>query len=157
LTNIAAYVPFLLLTGTTGDFLYSLPIIMACSLVASRLVSMTFVPLLGYYLLRPARTAETSIEERRQRGFTGFYYRLGRGRHQAPVGVVAGSLVFLVLGAGLMTQLKQQFFPEDVQYWSYVDVWLPNDAPLSTTNETARRVEEVVREVIAHHGREHPG
>src|SRR5262249_21340609 len=108
LTNIAAYVPFLLLTGTTGDFLYSLPIIMACSLVASRLVSMTFVPLLGYYLLRPARTAETSIEERRQRGFTGFYYRLGRGRHQAPVGVVAGSLVFLVLGAGLMTQLKQQ-------------------------------------------------
>jgi multidrug efflux pump len=41
-TNILAYIPFLLLTGTMGEFLYSLPIVMACSLVASRLASMTF-------------------------------------------------------------------------------------------------------------------
>jgi len=52
ITNIAAYLPFLMLTGNTGSFLYSLPIVMACALVSSRLVSMTFIPLLGYYLLR---------------------------------------------------------------------------------------------------------
>src|SRR5215470_10503155 len=57
-TNIAAYIPFLMLTGTMGEFLHSLPIVMTCSLVASRLASMTFVPLLGYYLLRPTRKAE---------------------------------------------------------------------------------------------------
>ncbi len=55
-TNIVAYIPFLLLTGTMGEFLYSLPIVMTCALVASRLASMTFVPLLGYYLLRPTRS-----------------------------------------------------------------------------------------------------
>src|SRR5215813_11089185 len=43
-TNIAAYIPFLMLTGTMGEFMYSLPIVMTCSLVASRLASMTFVP-----------------------------------------------------------------------------------------------------------------
>ena len=52
ITNIVAYLPFLLLSGTTGQFLYSLPVVMTCSLVASRIVSMTFIPLLGYYLLR---------------------------------------------------------------------------------------------------------
>ena len=46
-TNIIAYIPFLLLTGSTGDFLYSLPIVMTAALVASRLASMTFIPLLG--------------------------------------------------------------------------------------------------------------
>ena len=30
-TNIVAYIPFLMLTGTMGEFLYSLPIVMTCS------------------------------------------------------------------------------------------------------------------------------
>ena len=52
ITNIVAYMPFLLLTGDTGRFVYTLPVVITCSLVASRLVSMTFIPMLGYYLLR---------------------------------------------------------------------------------------------------------
>ena len=78
ITNIVAYIPFLLLTGTTGEFLYSLPIVMTCALVASRLVSMTFIPFLGYYLLRPTTKKESTMEERRSRGFSGFYYRVGK-------------------------------------------------------------------------------
>ena len=65
ITNIVAYLPFLLVTGNTGEFLYSLPIVMTCALVASRLASMTFIPLLGYYLLRPDKKPEAPIEERR--------------------------------------------------------------------------------------------
>src|SRR5207237_9073589 len=77
ITNIVAYLPFLLLTGSTGDFLYSLPIVMTCALIASRIVSMTFIPLLGYYLLRPRRKPERAMAERRARGYTGLYYRVG--------------------------------------------------------------------------------
>ena len=36
LTNIIAYLPFLMLTGSTGDFLHSLPIVMAAALISSR-------------------------------------------------------------------------------------------------------------------------
>src|SRR5262245_1884581 len=78
ITNIAAYIPFLMLTGTMGEFMHSLPIVMTCSLVASRLASMTFVPLLGYYLLRPDKKPEKSIEVRRATGFTGFYARIAK-------------------------------------------------------------------------------
>lgn len=156
-TNIAAYLPFLMLTGNTGEFLYSLPIVMACSLVASRLVSMTFIPLLGYYLLRPSTKPELSVEERRQRGFTGAYARVATWAIEHRWKVFAGSLAFLVLGAALAKQLKSQFFPEDVQYWATVDVWLPNDAPLTATVEVARQAEDVIREAAAAYGKEHLG
>jgi multidrug efflux pump subunit AcrB len=55
ITNIVAYLPFLMVGGDTGALhLYCQSL--ACSLIASRIVSMTFIPLLGYYLLRPPKT-----------------------------------------------------------------------------------------------------
>src|SRR5260370_17810364 len=56
ITNIAAYLPFLMLTGDTGSFLYSFPIVMACALFSSRLLSITFIPLLRHHLLPVAAT-----------------------------------------------------------------------------------------------------
>jgi multidrug efflux pump subunit AcrB len=155
-TNIIAYLPFLMLTGSTGDFLYSLPIVMTAALVSSRLVSMTFIPLLGYYLLRPRKRPEPSIEERRQKGFYGAYYRLAGTAIRWRWGVLALSFVFLAAGAMVAPRLRSQFFPEDVQYWSYVDVWLPNDAPLSLTNDTSQRVEAIVRRVVDEYQHAHP-
>jgi multidrug efflux pump subunit AcrB len=67
------------------------------------------------------------------------------------------SLAFLVLGYFVSKQLRSQFFPDDVQYWSTVDVWLPNDSPLSATNETTARVEEVIRKTADEYGRQNPG
>lgn len=157
ITNIVAYIPFLLLTGTTGEFLYSLPVVMTCALVASRLVSMTFIPFLGYYLLRPAKKQETSMALRRTTGFSGFYYRIGKFAidHRWPV--FAASLVFLALGGYLGHQLKTQFFPDDVQYLSFLDVWLPNDVPLFVTNQSAIQVESIVRAKADEYGKAHPG
>ena len=155
ITNIAAYIPFLILTGTMGEFLYTLPIVMTCSLVASRLASMTFVPLLGYYLLRPDKKAEKPIEERRTTGFTGWYARTAKSAIEHRWKVFAGSLAFLLLGVFFMSQLKTSFMPEDVQYWSYVDIWLPNDTNLDATNQTAQQVEKIVRREAENFAREH--
>jgi multidrug efflux pump subunit AcrB len=153
LTNIVAYLPFLMLTGNTGEFLYTLPIVMTCTLVSSRIVSMTFIPLLGYYLLKPK--TETPIEERRARGFAGRYYGVGRWAIEHRWRVLAGSLLVLALGYVFGTQLKSQFFPNDTQYLSYVEVWLPNNAPLLTTDKVAQQVEAVVRKVTDEFGKKH--
>ncbi|HTV57449.1 MAG TPA: efflux RND transporter permease subunit [Verrucomicrobiae bacterium] len=157
ITNIVAYLPFLLLTGTTGEFLISLPIVMTCALVASRLVSMTFIPLLGYYLLRSPKKKEPSMEERRSAGFYGFYYRVGKWSIDHRWLVFSGSLVFLVAGGLAGHRLRSQFFPEDVQYLFYVDVWLPNDAPLLETDKATEQVEGIIRATIADFDRGHPG
>src|SRR5258708_34562365 len=62
--------------------------------------------------------------------------------------VLAGSFLFLLIGGLVASHLKQQFFPEDVQYWFYLDVWLPNDVPLTATNDAALKAEQVVRQVV---------
>lgn len=154
-TNIVAYLPFLLVTGSTGEFLHSLPIVMTCSLIASRLVSMTFLPFLAYYLLRPEKKPEKSVEELRTAGFYGWYARIARYSIDHRWKFFYGSLVFLALGFFIFSRLNSAFFPEDVQYWSYIDVWLPNDANLSATNETTVRAEEVVREQAEKFAAEH--
>lgn len=155
ITNIVAYLPFLMLTGDMGRFLTTLPIVMTCSLVASRLVSMTFIPLLGYYLLRPSKKQELPMSERRQRGFAGWYYKIGHWAIAHRWKVFAGSLAFLALGGFFGSQLKSQFTPKDLSYFSYIDVWLPEDAPLSATREVTERVEAITRREIDEYGKAH--
>jgi len=155
ITNIVAYLPFLMLTGDTGFFLYSLPVVMTCTLVASVIVSFTFMPLIAYYLIKPPKTLEEPMSERRKHGFAGLYYRVGDFALGHRWGVFAGSLLILVLGGWLFTRLHSQFFPKDLSYLSYVDVWLPPDAPLGATNTVAQRVETVIREEAERFGNEH--
>ncbi len=155
ITNIVAYLPFLLVTGDTGEFIYSLPIVMTCALVASRLASMTFIPLLGYYLLRAGKKPEKPIEERRMQGFTGFYARTAKFAIEHRWKVAMASLLFLVAGGLMFSRLKTSFFPDDVQYWSYIDVWLPNDANLQTTGNAAVQVENIIRRQAAEWDKQH--
>ena len=148
ITNIIAYLPFLMLNGNTGQFLRSLPIVMTASLLCALVVAMTFIPLLGYYIQRPPKKRELTIEEKRERGFYGFYNRLVGRAIAHRWFVLLGSLVFLAIGGLFASHLKQQFFPEDVQYWFYLDVWLPNDVPLTATSDAATKAEDVVRQVV---------
>jgi multidrug efflux pump subunit AcrB len=154
ITNIVAYLPFLTLPGSTGEFLYSLPIVLTCSLVAALIVAMVFIPFLGYFLLKPQ--LQPPMEERRKKGFPAFYYRVGEWAINHRWRVLAGSLILLAGGFFVGSRLKTDFFPKDLSYLSYLDVWLPEDAPFSATNEAARKAEEVVREVTEEYGKEHP-
>jgi multidrug efflux pump subunit AcrB len=52
-------------------------------------------------------------------------------------------------------RLKTQFFPVDLQYLSYVDVWLPEDAPVAATNRVANQVEATVRHVADEYAKAH--
>ncbi|MBV9073785.1 MAG: efflux RND transporter permease subunit, partial [Acidobacteria bacterium] len=154
-TNIVAYLPFLMLTGDVRFFLYSLPVVMTCTLVASVIVTFTFIPLIAYYLIKAPKTLEPPIAERRQHGFPALYYRVGDFALRHRWGTFAGSLVVLVLGGWLFSMLKPQYFPKDLSYLSYVDVWLPPDAPLGATNVVAQRAESVIRQEAERFGNEH--
>jgi len=158
ITNIVAYLPFLTLIGDTGRFIYTLPIVLTCSLVASRLVSMSFIPLLGYYLLRVAKPAEPEPAPgpRRQRGLVQLYYRFMGAtlrRRWLALGVAGALFAAGIAGGG---GLRQAFFPKDFSYLSYVDIWLPEDAPVASTGDTAVLVEEVIRQVADEYSRAHP-
>jgi multidrug efflux pump subunit AcrB len=156
LTNIVAYLPFLLLTGNTGDFLYSLPIVMSCALIASRLVSMTFVPMLGYVLLRPRRKPEKTIEERRVSGFGGLYCKVGSFAIENRKKVMVASFAILAAGAYFKSDLKTSFFPDDVEYLFFIDVFMRNGEDIIATDRTIAEIEQVITQVSEEYGKANP-
>src|SRR5215471_15675236 len=147
ITNVAAYLPFLLLMGDVGRYIYSLPVTIACSLVASRLVSMTFIPLLAFYLLRAK--AEPSAKRMREKGFGRWYSRVAGFAIDHRGKVLAALSILLVFGGYFAASLHQQFFPRENFYIAYVDVRLPEDAPLEATEQAVREAEAVIEEVSA--------
>ncbi|MEW6348906.1 MAG: efflux RND transporter permease subunit [Thermodesulfobacteriota bacterium] len=155
ITNIVAYLPYLLLTGDTGRFLYTLPVVLACSLVASRVVSMSFMPLLAFYLFKARSRPITHEEDFRSKGFSGRYYRMCGFLVDHRWRSLAGSLSIIAVGFGLFMGLKPQFFPKDLSYLCYVDVWLPEDAPIMATQDAAWRAEELIRKTAEEFGRTH--
>jgi multidrug efflux pump len=155
LTNVVAYLPFLMLTGDTGRFLHSLPVVMTICLVAALIVSMTFIPLIALGLVRAPSKPEKTIEERRRSGFTGWYARMVAAAMRRRFLVLGASCLLLVGGGVLMARSKTQFFPKDLSYLSYVDVWVPEDAPLATTSAAAAEAERTIREVADEFGKHH--
>lgn len=144
LTNIAAYLPLLMMTGEVGQFITSLPIVITCSLIASRIVSMTFLPFLGYYLLRPPKKKERSpaVERAYQT-----YMKIGGGVLKNRIPIFVCSLVILAGGFYAMSGTKSSFFPNDVFKISWVDVWMPEDSSITATNDAAEHVEAVTKRV----------
>ena len=151
ITNIAAYLPFLLLKGDVGRYIYSLPVTIACSLVASRVVSMSFLPLLAYYILKPPRDA--AANRPRDSRFGRAYQRAVTFAIDHRWKVLATSSLGLAAGAFFVTHLHRQFFPRDNFYIAYVDVRLPEDAPIAQTAWVARQADLVIREVTHEHDR----
>lgn len=159
ITNIAAYLPLLMITGEVGQFIFSLPIVITCSLVASRIVSMSFVPFLGYYLLRPEServTHRSKLNDIRET-IKEKYMRGGTWVLNNRLLVFGASVVLLIGGYAFFSKLKTSFFPNDVFNICWVDVWMPEDAPLSATDEAAQHVEKIIEKVCSDYGREEAG
>ncbi|WP_426731626.1 efflux RND transporter permease subunit [Myxococcus faecalis] len=155
LTNIAAYLPFLSLPGDTGRFIRTLPIVLTLSLVASRVVSMTFIPLLGSAILR-APSTETPASEQKASRFARRYQQVVGWAIDHRLLVVGVALLVLIAGALVGTRVRSAFFPKDLSYLSYVDVWLPEDATLTATRDTARDATRILQEVAEEYGKAHP-
>jgi multidrug efflux pump subunit AcrB len=142
LINIVAYLPFLLMQGDVGHFIYSLPIVLTCSLVASRIVSMTFIPLLGRTLLR-----RQAAPKDRTKGALGAYRRFVKWCIDRRYRVLLTSLVVLGAGGLAATQLRSSFFPQDYSRLFYVDIFLPEDASIRATLDAAEDADRITREV----------
>jgi multidrug efflux pump len=155
LTNVAAYLPFLLLRGDVGLYIYSLPVTIACSLLASRIVSMTFIPLLSYYLLRPS--VEPVAHALREKGFGRWYsHKVGLAIEHRWKALAYSSLL-LAMGGFAASRLHHQFFPRENFYISYVDLRLSEDVPFSETARTTHEAERVILEAVENYDHAHRG
>ncbi len=147
LTNIVAFAPLLMVSGSMGDFIYALPMVVTLALVSSRIVSMTFMPLLGYYLLRGQSGYEAALNG------TGKAANLARKYNAVTEWILdhkgksmAGFLVFLVLGLLPAGLIRTQFFPEEAMARFYVHIRLPEGADVRATQAVSDAAWQVLRD-----------
>ncbi len=96
------------------------------------------------------------MAERRQTGFAHYYSRLAGTLIEHRKLALLGSLVLLGIGFASVANIRQIFFPKDLSYLSFVDVWLPEDASLSATAQTVIEAENAIRKVADDFGKAHP-
>src|SRR5262249_4039318 len=68
---------------------------------------------------------------------------------------LAAAAALLVVTGFAVRGVKTAFFPKDLSYLSYVDVWLPEDAPIETTRESVNSIEAVTIRTLDEWGKKH--
>jgi multidrug efflux pump len=151
LTNVVAFLPLLLVKGKTGDFIYSLPIVVSFSLLASMLVAWTFAPLLGFYMLKGQKGFEggEGSHGKPARGFPHLYKTFVEWCIAHRFRSVAAALVVLAAGVLLCRSIGTSFFPKDLHDVFTVNLDLPEGSPIRETRDVAM---ETIRQIDALEG-----
>ncbi len=154
LTTILAFVPMLLIDGQTGEYAFSLPMVVIILLLVSWFLSMYTTPAMCFWFMKvtPAAKARQSgsgkadspSRNQGQDPYSGRFYRTYRSLLQRmlnmrlPVTLLAAGVL---LGGGLVaTQLVREFFgPSDRnQFLVYID--MPAGYRIEATDDVAQRL-----------------
>ncbi len=139
LTTIFAFLPIPLAKNITGEFCFSLFIVVSLTLLCSWGLSMSMVPMLCFYVLKPKVTAQT---------YTG---RLYRGYRVLLLSCLRNRTIFLVLvliaccvAVWGFTFIPKMFFPPNERAQFTIDFWEPSGTDISATKERAARLERLL-------------
>ncbi|MET8151912.1 efflux RND transporter permease subunit [Actinoplanes sp. NPDC049668] len=154
LTTVAVFAPIALVGGFVGQLFAPFAITVTVALVASLFVSLTVVPVLAYWFLRPAAGGSESVEVRQaaeakelrsplQRGYLPIIRWVIRSKTTRWVTVAIG-IVVLIGTMGLASKLETNFLDESGQDTIVVTQDLPVGTDLATTDTAARKVEAVI-------------
>src|SRR5580692_4201124 len=149
LTIICSFLPFLMLSGATGEFIRALPLTVAIALTTSFLVAMVLTPLLARFFIRKGlHNAEAAKQGKKRRSplelLQVIYNRvIVLAMRRRPIALAAG--VLAVIGGALTLQhIPQRFFPFAERDQFVVDVWLPEGWKVEATDSAVRRIEAVL-------------
>ena len=144
LTTIAVFLPMLTITGNVGEYVASLPVVVATTLAVSYFVAMLVTPIMCVWLLKADDSEDrknSRVARLLDRYDTAIRWCLTRpGKVSAMAGVIfLGSLLLLpVIGS--------QFFPAGSRDQFYIKVWLPEGSPISATADVVKQVEAILNE-----------
>jgi HAE1 family hydrophobic/amphiphilic exporter-1 len=150
-TTVAVFAPIALVGGVVGELFAPFALTITIALAASLLVSLTIVPVLAFWFLKPsgdgrdAAAVRRAAEERERRSPLQRVYVpiVAWATTRRAVTVVAAVAVFVVTGclAGL---LKTNFFDQSGQTTLTITQTLPVGTSMAATDKAAQKVEEVL-------------
>nr|MDJ0751770.1 efflux transporter outer membrane subunit [Woeseiaceae bacterium] len=149
-TTILGFMPIFLLPGNAGDFVSPIAISVVLALTASFLISMTIIAALaGRFVARIDAGGKQTWWQ------SGVHFprlvlaseRLLNAAFRRPLLTIAASLVLPLVGFAAAGTLSLQFFPPADRDQFEIEVWMPDDASLERTRETALEIEALIAEL----------
>lgn len=144
LITAVGFLPIGIAKSAVGEYTFAIFAVTAAALLVSWLVSVVFVPSLGYWMLKPPQAGQAHAEDAQfEGGFYAVFRRLLNVCVRRPLMVLA--LTMLTFAAGLlgMGKVEQQFFPDSSRPEILVDVYLAEGSSMAETEQVARRLEAV--------------
>lgn len=130
LTTICAFLPIAWAKSDVGEYCFSIFQVVSLTLLCSWFLSITFVPILCYYFLKPEQKSQ-AFDSKVYRLYRGLLIRSlqRRGRFMAIVGTV---FVVALWGFRFVPSI---FFPPNDREMLLVDFWQPYGTDVTTTAE----------------------
>lgn len=141
LTTILAFMPMLLLTGSVGEYAFSLPMVVTILLLSSWFLSMYMTPYLSFLFMKaPAPGAADGGDS--ASGVAGTYRSLLERLLRFRLPVILATLLVLAGGGYLGSKLVREMFgySDRNQFLVYVD--LPAGYNINATDAVVRRLSD---------------
>jgi len=142
LTTILAFTPMLLLQGQTGEYAFSLPVVVIILLLGSWFLSMYVTPAVCFWFIK-IKQPKGGEDQQPKDPYDSRFYHIYRGVLRAALRgrlVVVALTIALLAGAGFgSTLLVREFFgPSDRnQFLAYI--YLPAGSRITATDEVTQR------------------
>ncbi|MEM1048531.1 MAG: efflux RND transporter permease subunit [Pseudomonadota bacterium] len=148
ITTISAFIPMLLVSGTEGEFSYSLGAVVASMLLGSWITALYILPFLAARILKQKKSKAASGNS----GLRGLYGAFTR--RSMRFGIPIALITYAAVGYS-MTQfatLKPEMFPfsERADFLIYMD--MPKDAAISETERQALSVQKWLADPLINPG-----
>lgn len=154
LTTVAVFVPIALVGGMVGELFSSFAVTVSVALMASLLVSLTIIPVLAYWFLKPpkgdasqqAAIREAAEAKELRSPLQRMYVPVLRFATRFKVVTILIGLVVLGGTLALAPNLKTNFIDAAGQDTTQLSQTMPVGTDLATTNAAAKKVETVLAE-----------
>ena len=142
MTTVAAFLPMLTIVGSVGEYVRSLPVVVATTLLISYVVAMTVTPIMCYWLLRPRDKKDRDAKS--ARGKKTIYERFMIWSLQHKAITIGVAFVLVAASVMLVPLIGNQFFPQGDRDQFFVHVWLPEGSSITKTESTVAEVERIL-------------
>ncbi|MEY2776804.1 MAG: hypothetical protein RLY30_902 [Pseudomonadota bacterium] len=148
LITAVGFLPIGIAKSAVGEYTFAIFAVTAAALLVSWLVSVIFVPSLGYWLLRAPKAGLGHAEDDQfEGGFYKAFRRVLTACVRRPVLVLVLTVLTFVAGVVGMGKVEKQFFPDSSRPEILVDIYLAEGTSMVETEAVAKRLEAVALSV----------
>lgn len=146
---IFAFIPLaFFLNGVPKEFIQSLPVAVAVSLITSFIVAILLTPYMCYVFIKKGLKHKVSDEPLKKNVLDRLQEKFNAGLEFSfrwPKAALIAGLVSIILALFVASGLQQELFPTAERNQFNLEVWLPKGKSLEETNKVVEKIENEIK------------